>query len=108
MKMIMAVIQADDTTATMEALVNAGYRVTRMATTGGWLRRENVTLLLGAEDEQVVEVLQVLSRSGHRRNAPVKDWHEVATSLNAQTPGASVEVGGATVFVLNVEKFARY
>ncbi len=36
MKMVMAIVQADDVVAITETLVNAGYRVTRMATTGGW------------------------------------------------------------------------
>ena len=47
MKMILAIVQADDAGKTMSALVEKGHRVTRVATEGGWLRRENVTLLLG-------------------------------------------------------------
>ena len=47
MKLILAIIQADDTAKTTDALTGCGYRVTRMATCGGWLRQSNVTLLIG-------------------------------------------------------------
>ena len=103
MKMVMAIVQADDAARAMEALVDAGHRVTRMATTGGWLRRRNVTLLLGVEDELIGEVMEVLQRAGQHRSAPATEWHEMAEGMNPRT--MNVEVGGATVFVLNVEQF---
>jgi uncharacterized protein YaaQ len=106
MKMIIAIVQADDASRIMEALVDAGHRATRIATTGAWLRRENVTLLLGAEDERVEEVLQVLQRTGQHRSAPASAWQEITGALNPQT--TNVEVGGATIFVLNVEEFEHY
>ncbi|MCL5998011.1 MAG: cyclic-di-AMP receptor [Chloroflexi bacterium] len=104
--MVMAVVQADDAPKITEALVNTGHRVTRIATTGGWLRRENVSLLLGVEDERVDEVLLVLQQSSQRRKT------QSATSRETPDPPSSqetaVEVGGAIVFVLDVEQFEHY
>ena len=103
MKMILAVVQADDAAKVTQSLIEAGHRVTRIATEGGWLRRENATLLLGAEDEKVDDVLKILKSSEHRRTSYISVPREVPGALNAQV--IDVEVGGATVFVLNIERF---
>lgn len=103
MKMILAVVQADDAAKVTQALIESGHRVTRIATEGGWLRRENTTLLLGVEDDKVDDVLRVLRGTARRRTSYISVPREVPGALNAQV--IDVEVGGATVFVLNVERF---
>jgi uncharacterized protein YaaQ len=105
MKMIMAIVQADDAGKVMQSLIEAGHRVTRIATEGGWLRRENTTLLLGVEDDKVSAVMEVLKKTGRRRTAYISVPREVPGALNAQV--IDVEVGGATVFVMNVERFEQ-
>lgn len=105
MKMILAVVQADDANKVTQALNKAGHRVTRIATQGGWLRRENATLLIGVEDEQVNHVLRVLRNTARRRLAYINVPGEVMGMYNPQP--LEVEVGGATVFVLDVERFIR-
>ncbi|MCS7324805.1 MAG: cyclic-di-AMP receptor [Anaerolineae bacterium] len=99
----MAVVQADDANKAMQALTEAGYRVTRIATQGGWLRRENVTFLLGVPDEKVDDVLSILQHTARRRTSYVSVPREMPGAISAQV--IDVEVGGATVFVLNVERF---
>ncbi len=106
MKMIMAIVQADDVVAITDALVTAGYRVTRIATTGGWLRRENTTLLLGVDDKQVNHALRVLQQTGRHRTAYVSMPGEMPRSQEGEL--LEVEVGGATVFVLDVERCEHY
>ena len=106
MKMVMAVVQADDANEITEALVKAGHRVTRIATTGGWLRRENATLLLGVEDDKVDDVIEVLKQTGQRRSAYMSVPLEISGSVNAEV--FHVEIGGAIVFVLSVEDFKHY
>ncbi len=101
MKLIVAIVQADDAAQIMEALVVAGHRVTRMATTGGWLRRENVTLLSGVTEREVNHVLQILKRTGCQRQADGVD----AARFGATHP---LVIGRATVFVLDVERFEQY
>jgi uncharacterized protein YaaQ len=106
MKMIMAIVQADDVVAITDALVTAGYRVTRIATTGGWLRRENTTLLMGVEDRQVNHALRVLQQTGRHRTSYISMPTEMPRSQ--ESPLLEVEVGGATDFVLNVERFEHF
>ena len=102
MKLIIAMVQDEDSEAAVQALTERGYRVTRLATTGGFLRRGNTTLMIGVEDAQVDDVLTSLRKTCRRRKA--------FTTLVSETPMMlpssviEVEVGGATVFVLNMER----
>ena len=110
MKMILAVVQADDASKVTQALIESGHRVTRIATQGAWLRRENATLLIGVEDAQVENVLRVLHHHAQRRTAYINVPAESSAldgMMNAPDMPVEVEVGGATVFVLDVERVAR-
>jgi uncharacterized protein YaaQ len=53
MKLIIFVTDDTHADASVDALVEQGFRVTRLATTGGFLRRGNTTLLVGVEDSQI-------------------------------------------------------
>ena len=101
MKMVMAIVQAEDVTKISTALVEAGHRVTRIATTGGLLRRDNATLLLGVEDERVNEVLDVFQRMGEHRESD-------ASAASTAARQSKVSIGSATVFILDVERFEQY
>jgi uncharacterized protein YaaQ len=87
MKMIIAIIRDNDNEPVSQALVAAGFRVTRVASTGGFLRRGSSTLMIGVEDEKVEQAIQVLRES----------------TTPAEDPG----VRRATLFVLNVEHFSQ-
>jgi len=105
MKLIIAMVQDEDSEAAVHALTERGYRVTRLATTGGFLRRGNTTLLIGVEDSQIDDVVAVLRQKCRRRT--------VFTPLVTETPMmlpssvVEVEIGGATVFVLDMERFEQ-
>ena len=60
MKLVIAMVQDEDSEAAVHTLNEHGYRVTKLATTGGFLRRGNTTLLIGVEDGQVDDVMGVL------------------------------------------------
>lgn len=60
MKLMSIIIQDKDSDRVIEALIQKGYAITRMASTGGFLRQGNVTLLLGLESEQVSKVIALL------------------------------------------------
>jgi uncharacterized protein YaaQ len=106
MKMVMAIVQAEDVSNVTNALVDAGHRVTRIATTGGFLRRENVSLLLGVEDEKIDEVMRTIQQSGRHRKSTVSMPVQQPEGANAQS--INVDVGGATIFVLDIERFEHY
>ncbi len=60
MKLILAVLPEKAATLASDRLVALGYRVTHVASTGGFMRRGNTTLLIGVEDEQVETALRLL------------------------------------------------
>jgi uncharacterized protein YaaQ len=60
MKLVIAIVRDIDAGVVIEELVSHDHRVTRMASTGGFLRRGNVTLLIGVEDEHVQDVVNIL------------------------------------------------
>jgi uncharacterized protein YaaQ len=63
MKIILAVIRDSDEAHVVEEMVNLGIRVTRMASTGGFLHRGNVTLMIGAEDEKLQTVMDLVKQT---------------------------------------------
>ena len=87
MKMILAIIRDEDNEMVSKGLVDAGFRVTRIASTGGFLRRGSSTLMIGVEDEKVDEAIQIL-----------KD-----NTTPTEEPGTK----RVTLFVLNVAHFSQ-
>ena len=69
MKLMVIIVQDVEGDEVVQALVEKGNRVTRMASTGGFLKRGNVTLLTGVEDENVKIVVESLRGLFHKRNA---------------------------------------
>ena len=107
MKLLVAIVQDVDTRNALDALVAAGYRATKISSTGGFLVRGNATILIGVQDEQMTQVLDILRQHCHARRefvSTVMPLSEAASARHWMQP-LEVEVGGATVFVLGVERF---
>ena len=105
MKMITAIINKRDAAEVCESLTEAGFFFTKMATVGGFLTAGNTTLLIGTEDHMVSPVLNIIRTHCSRRVEPVlSSDHTGATALAFP---AEVTVGGATVFVTDVEHFEK-
>ena len=68
MKLLLAIVQDADVNFLMDALTENGYRVTRLSTTGGFLKKGNTTLLIGVEEEKLEEVLDIIEKNCKRRN----------------------------------------
>ncbi|BBN97338.1 cyclic-di-AMP receptor [Sporolactobacillus terrae] len=109
MKLIVAVVQDKDSANLQQALVAAKLHATKLASTGGFLRSGNTTFLIGTEDRRVDELLDLIKQHCHSRNQVISP----ISSLDANTDGymmhpVEVEVGGATVFVLDVDQFKHF
>lgn len=106
MKFIVSVVNEDDALPLVDVLVANGYRVTTFKTAGGFLRRENVTLFTGVEDEQVEEVIRLIQDNCHTRTQRVGALPPVMESGELYVlTSKEVEVGGAVIFVLDVVQF---
>ncbi len=91
MKLMLAIVQDQDASAVVDALVEREFRVTRINTHGGFLRRGNATLLIGADDEQVDAALDIIRENSEARSSE----------------GDGVPVGAGTAFVLPIRAFTR-
>ena len=109
MKLIIAIVQDEDASRLISTLMNEGYSVTKLATTGGFLRAGNTTLLLGGEDDRVKGALDVIEKVCKSRKQIATSPSPVAGTSGVYAPyPLEVVVGGATVFVLDVEQFVKF
>ncbi|WPC41976.1 cyclic-di-AMP receptor [Clostridium sp. JS66] len=108
MKLIIAIVQDDDSGDLVETLMESGFRVTKLATTGGFLKAGNTTLMIGVEEEKVDQVISQIEEICKTRQQIVSTPSPVAGSTGVYVPyPVEVEVGGATIFVVDVDKFVR-
>ena len=108
MKLIIAIVQDEDTDVLTESLVSAGFRFTKISTTGSFLRTGNTSLMIGVEDAGVAPVMSILKRTCRRRTQIAVPYSPaLEPGLLYMPENFEVEVGGAVVFVANVSRFER-
>ena len=107
MKLIIAIVQDEDASRLISTLMSDGYRVTKLATTGGFLRAGNITLLIGTEDEKVDRVVEILRECCSQRSEIVSGASGNYSEHFYTSLPVEVRVGGATVFVVDVEQFIK-
>lgn len=107
MKLIFAVIQDDDCKPLMRELIHNNFSVTRISSSGGFLHRGNSTLMIGVEQEQLEKILGIIEeKSQRRKTTTVVPSH--APSMDFVGTPVEVVVGGATVFIVDVEQSFKY
>lgn len=108
MKLIVAIIHDEDAKNLMDKLTEQSYRVTKLASTGGFLRAGNTTLLVGVEASKVDAVIEIIKDKCKSRKeiAPTPTPIMGNTGVYVSYP-IEVNVGGATIFVLDVDRFER-
>ena len=108
MKLVIAVVQGEDATQTVQALSSAGISVTKLASSGGFLQQGNATLLIGVDDDKVdaaIAVIRVNCRERSQYMTPMPPMVEPGEFFMPYP--VEVQVGGATVFVVDVERFEK-
>ncbi len=107
MKLVIAIAQDDDTANLVSKLTEEGFRVTKLASTGGFLKAGNTTLLIGVDDEKVDDLVKIIEKVCRPR--------EVTTSVSPMPLVEdtympypyNIKVGGATIFILDVDRYER-
>ena len=110
MKLVLAIVQDDDAIDLIEELTDKDYRVTKLATTGGFLKSGNTTLMIGIEEKEVKNLINVIEDVCKRRKEMVltSTPNTIGTNSGMYVPyPIEVEVGGATIFVLDVDQFYK-
>lgn len=100
----MAIVHSDDSNRLVAALNHKKFSVTRLATTGGFLRAGNTTLMIGVEEERVQDAIDIISEECSTR----KQMTTTQAPMGGVMPyPVEIEVGGATVFVIDIERFEK-
>jgi uncharacterized protein YaaQ len=108
MKLVAAIVHNEDAGTLIDALLEKEYRATRLHSSGGFLKQGNATILVGVEDDGVDAVLEIVSASSRSRRQFVNPMPPIMEPGEFYMPyPVEVEVGGATVFVLPVDRFER-
>ncbi len=107
MKLIIAIVNNDDSAQVVSALTNAGFIATKLSTTGGFLMAGNTTLLIGANDDQVDTIKEIISKHSSTREKNVPTSAALGRGLSPTDVNLTAKVKGATVFVLSVESFDK-
>ena len=109
MKLVVCIVHNRDKGKITDELVGAGQKFTIIGSTGGFLREGNTTFLIGAEENEIDRVLAIITKNCQAREQMLN-----VAPFETGAPGAfipspvKVPVGGAVVFILNVERFERY
>ena len=107
-KLIVAIVHGEDAGPLVEALLHKEFRATRLQSSGGFLRESNTTILVGVEDSDVEAALDVIRDNCHARTQVVNPLPPIMEPGEFFMPyPVEVEMGGATVFVVPVERFER-
>ena len=101
MKLMLVIVHNDDAHDAMTALVGAGYRVTRLASTGALLGEGNSTLLCGLDESQVDSVIKLIGEVCRPREVDLQRGHPWFSNIQ------KVRMGGAVGFVVDVDRFFR-
>ena len=104
MKMIFAIVRKEDEGFVIERLNKEKISITKLSSTGGFLRK-------GTEDEKVDTVLEIIKEECSRRKevmiTPSYSAGSKGPVLGYAAPPVTIDVGGATVFIVNVEQFLK-
>ena len=106
MKLLIAIVNNDDSPAVSNNLAAKGFIATKLSTTGGFLKAGNTTFLIGTDDAKVDEAIDIIKTYSHKRTETVGDKTEFDLTLFKSVP-VEVTVGGATIFILDVENFVK-
>jgi uncharacterized protein YaaQ len=107
MKLILAVIQNEDEDALTEAMERESMSVTRIGSSGGFMRASNVTLMTAVEDQQVERVMTLVGQHCKRRTKRVHPWVPSREAHERFLGAIPVEVGGAAIFILSLEHIEK-
>lgn len=108
MKLVLTIVQDDDAVDLVEAITEKGFRVTKLATTGGFLKSGNTTLIIGVEKEKVQEVVDLVEEICKKRKETIATPAPITGNADMyMSYPIEIQVGGATVFVIDVDQFYK-
>ncbi|NMC57651.1 MAG: hypothetical protein GYA50_10560 [Eubacteriaceae bacterium] len=109
MKLIIAIVQKEDAADLSSTLIENGFYVTKLSTTGGFLKEGNVTFLIGASEEKIEEIKSIIKDTCKSRDMVISNPTPYPLSEGSDINfGLTTKIGGATIFILNIDEFEKY
>ncbi len=111
MKLIIGIAHERDKRKLFDALIDAGVKFTSLSSTGGFLRRGNVTVLIGTEAAEVEKIVGVFNdncRTQEEYVAVPAEYFGLATIAALNSQPVKVKAGGGLLFVVDVERFETF
>jgi uncharacterized protein YaaQ len=109
MKLIIAIVQDEDSSRLLTGLMEKGIGATKLATTGGFLKAGNTTLIIGVEEDRLEDAIHIIERvCKSRKQLTTAHTGSAGAAAGGFVPfPLEVTVGGATLFVLSVDRFLK-
>ncbi len=108
MKLLIAIVNNDDSAVVSSSLTKEGFTVTKLSTTGGFLMVGNTTFLIGAEDDSVAKAKAIIKEYSQKRTKTTSTSTGFGSGLREDDFAREVAIGGAIVFTLDVEDVDKY
>jgi len=105
-KLVLAIIQDEDAFYLMDLLSAKGFSVTKLASTGGFLRAGNTTFICGVSKERLTEFIEIVEKKCKSRRQ-IASVNAMSESERFTPFPVEVTVGGANIIILNVEEFRK-
>lgn len=107
MKLVIAIVNRDDSAAVTRNLVDNGFSSTWLSTSGGFLGARNATMLAGTEEERVPQLIEIIKSCCHSRTRVISSAPFGADREMPAGMPVTVQAGGAVIFVMDVEQYLR-
>ena len=104
MKLIYVIVRNVDSSYVTEALNKSGFYVTKLASTGGFLREGNTTLMIGTDEDKVDLVIDIVKKECGPRQQIISN---PVGAVEYASMNVVVNVGGATIFVMDVDRYEK-
>lgn len=108
MKLIFAIVQDEDANKVMSTLNKNGFMVTKLSSTGGFLKSGNTTLLVGVNEQDINAVLSIIESKSKSRTAKMNTSNALSEGTDLMPIRTEITVGGATVFIINAEDYRKF
>ena len=110
MKLIYIIVRQDNETDVINSMIKNGFRITKLATSGGFLRKGNTTIFCCCQDNEVNKAIDIIKQECGKRKKIQIDMpiNLPSTAINYTSIPTSIEVGGATIIVTDVCKFEKF
>ena len=111
-KLILAILQEDDYDAVVTALNQEHFFVTRLSSSGGFLRRKNITIMIGVQEEDREKVIRILRENASKRKQTIRKMPITLAGAHGLEAGAAIpveiDVGGVTAFTIPLDSIEKY